>query len=59
MVNGLEAVKSTSGTRIKEERVLLKEKEQTEASKRKYFMLKTVAKPTKGAQHNVLLYRCL
>lgn len=48
-------MKSTSGTRIKEERVLLKEKEQTEASKRKYFTLKTVAKPTKGA-HTMFFY---
>ena len=59
MVNGLEAVKSISETKIKEERVLLKKKEQREASRKKYFMLKTVAKPTKGTQHNVLLYRCL
>ena len=40
MVNGLEAVKNISGTRIKEERVLLKKKEQREASRKKYFMLK-------------------
>lgn len=40
MVNGVEAVKSISGTRIKEERVLLKKKEQREASRKKYFMLK-------------------
>ena len=40
MVNGLEAVKSISGTRIKEERVLLKKKEQREASRKNYFMLK-------------------
>lgn len=54
VVNGLEAVKSVSGIRIKEERVLLKTKEQKKASGKKYFMLKTVAKPTKEAQHNVL-----
>lgn len=59
MVNGLETVKSISGTKRKEERVLLKKKEQREASRKKYFMLKTVAKPTKETQQHVLLYRCL